>query len=63
MNRKRGGKRRNLGEINIEKQGLFGIGDLNPVLLVGIGAQIDVVDSLGDFFHFKTFALQLKRQP
>ena len=58
MEKKREQKRRNLSEINVEKQGFFGIGDLNPILLVGIDGQVDVVDSLGDFFHFETFAMQ-----
>ena len=58
LEKKREQKGRNLGEINVEKQGLFRIGDLNPILLVGIGGQVDVVDSLGDFFHFETFATQ-----
>lgn len=45
-------KKRYLGEVNVEKQGLFGVGDLNTVLLVGFsGSYGHGVDALGDLFH------------
>jgi len=39
-----------LGEINVEEEGLLGVRDLNPILLVGIG-DVDVVHSLCYAFH------------
>jgi len=39
-----------LGEIDVEEEGLFGVGDLNAILLVRIG-DVDVVHSLCDCFH------------
>lgn len=40
-----------LGEINIEEKGLFGIGDLNAILLKRIGRDVDIVNSLCYPFH------------
>jgi len=43
-----------LGEINVEEEGLLGVGDLNAILLVGIG-DVDVVHSLCYGFHSSLF--------
>lgn len=45
-----GEKRENLGEVNIEKEGFFGVRDLDSVLLVGLSYTY-VLYSLCDSFH------------
>lgn len=41
----------NLSEIDIEKQGFLGVGDLNPILLIRIGTQVHGVHAFYNFFH------------
>lgn len=40
-----------LGEIDVEEEGLLSVGDLNPVLLVQIASNVNVVYAFRDLFH------------
>jgi len=40
-----------LGEINIEEKGLFGVGDLNVILLVRVICDAYVVHCLRNLLH------------
>lgn len=51
-----------LGELDVEKDRLLGVGDLDSVLLVKIG-DVDVVDSFHDLLHFADLRAQTFKNP